>query len=140
MDQGFDPYSQKVSQTNPLLCATEYQYDPQHLRLPVLNPFDNFLKAPITRLQRYPLLIDTILKKMVGNSQEKTDLEIALREIRAVVSECNTRVAEMQRKLELVDLGSKLVLRPSMQHLVEHSRPLRPRCNNRTYFVRERIT
>lgn len=45
MDQGFDPYPQKVSQASPLLCATEYEFQPQHLRLPVLNPFDNFLKA-----------------------------------------------------------------------------------------------
>ncbi|KAJ4754262.1 ARM repeat superfamily protein [Rhynchospora pubera] len=45
MDQGFDPYPQKGSQANPLLCATEYQLEPQHLKLPVLNPFDNFLRA-----------------------------------------------------------------------------------------------
>jgi hypothetical protein len=45
IDQGFDPYPQKGSQASSLLCATEYQFEPQHLRLPVLNPFDNFLKA-----------------------------------------------------------------------------------------------
>lgn len=29
----------------PMLCATEYNSYPQHYKLPVSSPYDNFLKA-----------------------------------------------------------------------------------------------
>lgn len=82
-------------------------------------PFDNFLKAPILRLQRYPFLIQSVLKNMKEDSQEKTNLEIACNEIKAVALECDHRVDEMQRKIDLLDLGQRLILRPGMQKEVE---------------------
>lgn len=80
--------------------------------------WDTYLKAPITRLQRYSLLLFTVHKSMTQDSEEKANLETAMREIRAVTLECDARVAEMQRKVDLADLSQKLVLRPGMQ-LVE---------------------
>jgi hypothetical protein len=82
-------------------------------------PLDSFLKAPISRLQRYTLLLHTVLRTMKEDSPEKTNLQIALDEVKAVALECDSRVAEMQRKIDLSDLGSKLVLRPGMQKEVE---------------------
>ncbi|SMQ48843.1 unnamed protein product [Zymoseptoria tritici ST99CH_1A5] len=80
---------------------------------------DSFLKTPITRLQRYTLLMSTILKTMKDDSQEKTNLVIALEEVKAVAMECDARVADSQRKIDLTDLGTKLVLRPGMKDDVE---------------------
>lgn len=80
---------------------------------------DSYLKAPISRLQRYVLLLDTVLKNMKEDSPEKVDLKVALEEVRAVVRECDSRVAETQRKIDLSDLSNKLVLRPGMQKEVE---------------------
>ncbi|KAF2163200.1 hypothetical protein M409DRAFT_26244 [Zasmidium cellare ATCC 36951] len=82
-------------------------------------PLDNFLKAPILRLQRYPFLIQSVLKNMKDESQEKKNLEIACDEIKAVALECDHRVSEMQRKVDLADLGQRLILRPGMQKEVE---------------------
>lgn len=82
-------------------------------------PLDSFLKAPISRLQRYTLLLSTVLKNMKVESQEKTNLQVALDEVKAVAMECDARVAEMQRKIDLADLSNKLVLRPGMQNEVE---------------------
>ena len=81
--------------------------------------WDTFLKAPITRLQRYTLLLNTVLKSMKTDSEEKKNLKIAYDEVKAVTMECDGRVAEMQRKVDLSDLGHKLVLRPGMQNAVE---------------------
>ena len=81
--------------------------------------WDTFLKAPITRLQRYTLLLNTVLKNMRTESEEKTNLKIAFDEVKAVTLECDARVAEMQRKVDLSDLSIKLVLRPGMQSAVE---------------------
>jgi hypothetical protein len=50
---------------------------------------------------------------------EKANLLIALEEVRAVAMECDARVADMQRKIDLADLSSKLVLRPGMKNEVE---------------------
>lgn len=89
--------------------------DPRSNRLPL----DSFLKSPITRLQRYALLLQTVLKTMREETPEKVNLQVALQEVKAVATECDLRVAEMQRKIDLQDLESKLVLRPGMQKEVE---------------------
>lgn len=79
--------------------------------------WDTFLKAPIDRLQRYGLLIDTVIKNSTVDNDEKRNLIIAKEEIKAVTLECDARVAEMSRKVSLTDLQSKLILRPGMQRV-----------------------
>ncbi|KAK4236745.1 Rho1 guanine nucleotide exchange factor 3 [Achaetomium macrosporum] len=77
-----------------------------------------FVKAPITRLQRYGLLLETVKKNMLGESEEKTNLEKALEEIRRVTHECDEKVAEMTKQVELLELQSMLVLRPGFQSVL----------------------
>lgn len=77
--------------------------------------WDTYLKAPITRLQRYSLLLLTVAKTMQQDSEEKTNLKAAIEEIKAVTSECDVRVAEMSKHVELSELASKLVLRSGME-------------------------
>ncbi|KAK3330902.1 CNH domain-containing protein [Apodospora peruviana] len=77
-----------------------------------------FVKAPITRLQRYGLLLDTVKKNMVGESEEKTNLMRALEEIKAVTHECDEKVAEMTKQVELLELQNMLVLRPGFQSVL----------------------
>ncbi|KAL2161347.1 hypothetical protein VTH06DRAFT_8569 [Thermothelomyces fergusii] len=77
-----------------------------------------FVKAPITRLQRYGLLLETVKKNMPGESEEKTNLERALEEIKKVTHECDEKVAEMTKKVELLELQSMLVLRPGFQSVL----------------------
>ncbi|KAH0324761.1 hypothetical protein KCU74_g7816, partial [Aureobasidium melanogenum] len=81
--------------------------------------WDNYLKAPITRLQRYSLLLSTVHKNMQHDCEERTNLATAIEEIRAVTLECDSRVADQQRKVDLSDLSQKLVLRPGMASEVE---------------------
>ena len=75
--------------------------------------WDTYLKAPITRLQRYGLLLSAVHKKM-PETEEKKNLQIVLDEIKAVTMECDAIVAEMGRKVDLADLQSKLIMRPGM--------------------------
>jgi hypothetical protein len=81
--------------------------------------WDNYLKAPITRLQRYSLLLQTVQKNMLKDSEEKTSLAYALDEVRAATHECDNKFAEMTKKMELVEMQTKLRLRPSMEKEVE---------------------
>ena len=76
--------------------------------------WDTYLKAPITRLQRYSLLLSTVLGNTVQDSEEKNNLLIAIEEIKVVTLECDARVAEMSKNVDLADLADRLILRPEM--------------------------
>ncbi|KAJ5573561.1 uncharacterized protein N7459_007988 [Penicillium hispanicum] len=81
--------------------------------------WDTFLKAPITRIQRYTLLLATVHKNMVKDSEEKANLLQAIEEIKVVALECDNKVGEMNKKADLMELSTKLQLRPEMKKEVE---------------------
>lgn len=81
--------------------------------------WDTYLKAPITRIQRYTLLLSTAHKNMVKDSEEKANLAQAIDEIKLVALECDNKVGEMSKKVDLAELSSKLQLRPEMKQEVE---------------------
>jgi len=70
-----------------------------------------FLKGPITRLQRYSLLLTTVLKHTTVDSEEKHNLERAIEEIKVVTHDCDARVDEMSKRVQLLELDAKLVMR-----------------------------
>ncbi|KAL8940085.1 MAG: hypothetical protein Q9211_002445, partial [Gyalolechia sp. 1 TL-2023] len=77
--------------------------------------WDTYLKSPITRLQRYGLLLSSVRKTMVQDSEEKSNLQTAIDEIKTVTLECDSKVAEQGKTVVLSELQSKLVLRPGME-------------------------
>lgn len=81
--------------------------------------WDTFLKAPITRIQRYTLLLSTVHRNMLKDSEEKTNLAQAIEEIKIVALECDNKVGEMSKKVDLRELATKLQLRPDMRKRVE---------------------
>jgi hypothetical protein len=82
--------------------------------------WDSFLRTPITRLQRYGLLLQTVLKNMKENwGPEVNNLRLAIEEIREVTQACDDIVAVRGRKAELVELNSRLILREEMKKHVE---------------------
>ncbi|KAM5472441.1 Rho guanine nucleotide exchange factor [Microsporum audouinii] len=81
--------------------------------------WDTYLKAPITRIQRYTLLLNTVYKNMEKDSEEKTNLLQAIEEIKLVALDCDNKVGEMTKKMDLKELGAKLQLRPEMKSIVE---------------------
>lgn len=91
--------------------------DAQTNRLSNKLDWNTYLKGPIDRLQRYGLLIDTIIKNSTVENEEKRNLVIAKEEIKAVALECDARVGEMSRKVDLTDLQARLILRPGMQRV-----------------------
>ncbi|KAL9101651.1 MAG: hypothetical protein Q9163_003107 [Psora crenata] len=82
--------------------------------------WDTYLKAPITRLQRYGLLLSTVYKHMTKESEEKSNLAAAMEEIRVVTMECDAKVAEMSKSVDLSELAVKLKLRPGMENVNLH--------------------
>ncbi|RBQ87999.1 hypothetical protein VDGD_02632 [Verticillium dahliae] len=78
----------------------------------------HFLKTPITRLQRYTFLLQTVEKNMLVDSEEKANLAKAISEIHNVTLECDQKVAEMQKKVEMMELNAMLVLRPGFHSVL----------------------
>ncbi|KKZ68539.1 hypothetical protein EMCG_05825 [[Emmonsia] crescens] len=81
--------------------------------------WDTYLKAPITRIQRYVLLLNTVFKSMDKDSEEKSNLMQAIDEIKAVAAECDTKVGDMAKTINLKELGLKLQLRPELKREFE---------------------
>jgi hypothetical protein len=79
--------------------------------------WNTYLKAPITRLQRYTLLLGTVLHNMTQDTEEKATLATAIEEIKAVTLECDAKVDEQSKKVEMIELQSKLFLRPGMERV-----------------------
>ncbi|RFU32396.1 hypothetical protein B7463_g3907, partial [Scytalidium lignicola] len=78
--------------------------------------WQTYIKAPTTRLQRYGLLLDVVIKNMKGqDNEEKANLMTAIEEIKAVTLECDAKVAEQDKKVAMIVLQAKLALRPSME-------------------------
>ncbi|RMZ86029.1 hypothetical protein DV737_g292, partial [Chaetothyriales sp. CBS 132003] len=81
--------------------------------------WQTFLKAPITKLQRYSLLLGVVYKNMTKDSEEKTNLGYAIDEIKAATFEADCKFDEQKNKMELREYGTKLKLRPGMDREVE---------------------
>jgi hypothetical protein len=77
-----------------------------------------FVKSPITRLPRLVLLLQVVLKNTPEESEEKTNLERAIEEVHKFTVEVEEKVGEMGKKVELLDLQSKLVLRAGFQSVL----------------------
>lgn len=75
----------------------------------------HFLITPLQRLQRYILLLETVDRKMPEEGEEKANLHKAIEEIRAVTHECDAKVAETNKRVEMMELDRMLVLRPGFQ-------------------------
>lgn len=72
----------------------------------------HFLITPLQRLQRYILLLESIDKKMVAESEEKANLQKAIAEIKAVTHECDSKVDETNKRVQMMELDRMLILRP----------------------------
>lgn len=78
----------------------------------------HFLIAPLQRLQRYILLLESVEHKMIGDSEEKTNLRKAIQEIKVVTTECDAKVDETNKRVEMMELDRMLVLRPGFQSVL----------------------
>lgn len=74
-----------------------------------------YLFSPLKRLQQYPLLLKEVLKHSHVDNEEKVNLQTALDEVTAVVHDCDTKLDEENKKVEMAELHLKLFLRPGME-------------------------
>jgi hypothetical protein len=62
-------------------------------------------------------MLREIHKSSLLENEEKVNLLLAIDEVNAMTLECDAKVDEMAKKMELVDLSHKLYLRPGMERV-----------------------
>lgn len=82
------------------------------------HDWTHYLITPLQRLQRYILLLESVEHKMIGDSEEKSNLAKAIGEIKTVTHECDAKVAEMNKRVQMMDLNRMLVLRPGFHSVL----------------------
>ncbi|KAK1238629.1 hypothetical protein MKX07_004205 [Trichoderma sp. CBMAI-0711] len=96
----------------------QFLEDKQKHKSSLKQDWTHFLITPLQRLQRYILLLETVERKMPGESEEMTNLKKAIEEIRVVTLECDAKVAETNKRVEMMELDRMLILRPGMQSVL----------------------
>ncbi|KAH7218862.1 CNH domain-containing protein [Fusarium oxysporum] len=92
--------------------------DMQKQKFSSKHDWTHYLIAPIQRLQRYTFLLESVEGKMIHDSEEKTNLAKAIAEIRRVTLESNAKVAEQNKRVQMMELNRMLVLRPGFHSVL----------------------
>lgn len=100
------------------LLFKRFLEDKQKHKLSAKQDWTHFLITPLQRLQRYTLLLQSVEGRMIGDSEEKTNLQKAIQEIQTVTLECDAKVAETNKRVEMMELDRMLVLRPGFQSVL----------------------
>ncbi|CAO3640498.1 unnamed protein product [Mucor fragilis] len=75
-------------------------------------PFRHFIILPITRLQRYPLLLDAILKRATDESERRT-LTKCIDSIKAVAATVDDLMVEAKKALRIREINDKILFKPN---------------------------
>ncbi|GJN81525.1 CNH domain-containingprotein [Purpureocillium lilacinum] len=97
------------------LLFKKFLEDKQKHKSSLKQDWTHFLITPLQRLQRYILLLQSVEHKMIGDSEEKANLQKAIQEIQTVTHECDAKVAETNKRVQMLELDRMLVLRPGFQ-------------------------
>ncbi|CAO3590148.1 unnamed protein product [Absidia cylindrospora] len=71
-------------------------------------PFRHFLVLPVTRLQRYSLLLDAVHKRTPNDQPDKKELEMVTSTIVQMVKRMDQQTAESKRQLRLLQIHDQL--------------------------------
>ncbi|KAM3450799.1 hypothetical protein MY5147_003510 [Beauveria neobassiana] len=100
------------------LLFRKFLEDKQRHKSSEKQDWTHFLFQPLQRMPRYTLLLETVEGKMISDSEEKTNLQKAIQEIKTVTLECDAKIAESTRRVEMWGLDRMLVLRPGFQSVL----------------------
>ena len=73
---------------------------------------NGYLTKPTTRLARYPLLLDSILKSTADGNPDKEQLPKAIERIREVLSQVNKASGQQENRFQLATIEKSLVFKP----------------------------
>jgi hypothetical protein len=79
-------------------------------------PFRHFIILPVTRLQRYPLLIGAILKKTPDDHPDKAALTKCSDLLRQIASAMDEETADSKNTLRIFELNDRIRCKPTEPH------------------------
>jgi hypothetical protein len=87
---------------------------------------NGYLTKPTTRLGRYPLLLQAVLKYTPDDSPDKTDIPKVIEMIKTFLTKVNIESGKSENIFELAQLEQQLVFRPNESIVSRHSLPMIP--------------
>ncbi|EJF59044.1 CNH-domain-containing protein [Dichomitus squalens LYAD-421 SS1] len=104
---------EKEKSSNPAFArfveATERRPESRKLEL------NGYLTKPTTRLARYPLLLEAVLKHTPEDNPDKTALPKAIEIVREFLKAVNAETGKAENRFNLLQLDQQLVFRPGEQ-------------------------
>jgi hypothetical protein len=85
-------------------------------------PFRHYIILPITRLQRYPLLLDAILRRTT-DEHERGHLKTCIARIKAVASKMDDLTSDMKQLLHLRQIHDKVQFKPNKRYHLDLLKP-----------------
>ncbi|ODV90136.1 hypothetical protein CANCADRAFT_26059 [Tortispora caseinolytica NRRL Y-17796] len=73
---------------------------------------NGYLTKPTSRLARYPLLLDAILKNTCADSPDQTNIPKAIEIVRGFLTRLNAETGKAENRFNLLQLNQSLVFRP----------------------------
>jgi len=110
-NQMFGKYEyEKERGSNPAFArfADEVERQPESRKLEL----NGYLTKPTTRLARYPLLLENILKYTAEDNPDFTDIPKAIAGIKNILSKVNIESGKSENRFNLVMLDKNLIWRP----------------------------
>lgn len=71
-----------------------------------------YLTKPTTRLARYPLLLEAVLKNTPNDSADKTQLPQVITIVREFLSKVNAASGKSENRFNLLQLEQQLIFKP----------------------------
>ncbi|PVF99839.1 hypothetical protein CPB86DRAFT_702391 [Serendipita vermifera] len=101
---------EKEKANNPAFAAFVEDIE----RLPESRKLElnGYLTKPTTRLARYPLLLEAVLKHTPENSPDKDNLQEVIKTVRGFLTRVNQKTGEAENRFHLHQLERQLVFRP----------------------------
>jgi hypothetical protein len=80
------------------------------VRLPEFRKLDirSFLQQPRTRLGRYPLLLEAVLKRTSEEDADFADIQEVITGIKAILTKINIETGKAENRLKLKNIQEKL--------------------------------
>jgi hypothetical protein len=105
-------------EANRNIIFKKFLEDKRKHKLSAKQDWTHFMIFPLQRLQRYILLLQSVEHKMMGDSEEKTNLQRAIQEIQETTQICDLKVAESESRVGMMELDRTLVLRSGFQSVL----------------------
>ncbi|KAI9062525.1 CNH-domain-containing protein [Trametes sanguinea] len=104
---------EKEKSTNPAFArfVEETERRPESRKLEL----NGYLTKPTTRLARYPLLLEAVLKHTPAENPDKTALPKVVEIVREFLKMVNTETGKAENRFNLLQLDQQLVFRPGEQ-------------------------